>query len=420
MAPILHDGMLTLLPVLRWTSFLLLTVVGCLGPLGVWAKPFEEADVVRAILRVDPQVQQADAWTRQANAQVDLATPRWRPSAYYTLEHFGKGQHLEQEHELGAGATFVAPHQNAARAQARLQAQLNQFNAKRRVHDRVMQGLRRFYRIVALQEQLKVLTYWKEGLHELHRVVKARVLAGESPGYEQLRIDLELRHANSEIRVAQAQQSAERRAFAGFLGIKAKDTQFVGALLPDAKLLEKALGQAQERPSLRSLAKGRSGMSKEALKKGRGWVPSLSVNAGLRMRHDPGHRDWGFGVGLRGAFPSFKRVRAVHAADRANLDVMQAKIDATRFDSEQAARQASLLCLSLIQERARYVKEVQQVLEPLEAALQAEYREGQRDVIGLMTVLQRSMDSRRYRLELATLARAAELDYRDATGVFEP
>lgn len=412
--------MLTHLPALRRLCALMLWLLGCLGTFGAWAKPLGEAQVVQAILRADPRVQQADARVRQAKAQVELATPRWSPSAYYSLEHFGAGRDLEQEHEIGAAADLVAPHQRASGDQARVQAQLSQYRAKRSVHDRVIQGLRRFYRIVGLQERLSVLAFWKKGLSELHRVVRARVQAGESPGYEQLRIDLELRHANSEIRVAKAQQIAERRAFAGFLGLDAKDAQFVGQLLPDAKPLEKALGHEPERASVQSLLDGRPGISQGSFNLRRSWVPSLSVSAGLRMRHAPERNDWGFGVGLSGAFPSSKRVQAVRAAAKANLDVVHAQIDAARFDAKQAARRSGLLCLALLRERQRYVKEIQEVLEPLEAALNAEYREGQRDVIGLMTVLQRSMDSRRYRLELASLARAAELDYRDAIGVFEP
>lgn len=406
--------MLTRVPALLWLCVALLCAPQ------VWAAPLREADVVAAILRADPELARVKAQVASAEAQTELAMPRWRPSAYYSLEHFGAGRRLAQEHELGAGATLVAPHQKASGDQAVLTAELTQYRAKRRVHERVLQGLRRFYRILALQERLAVLAFWKEGLVELHRVVTARVKAGQSPGYEQLRIDLELKHANSEIRVARAQQSAEGRAFAGFLGIDAVKAQFVGELLPDAKVLEKALGREQERSSIQSLAQGRQGISKRASRMRRSWLPSLSLNAGLRMRHAPDHKDWGFGVGLSGAFPSSKRTKAVRRAASANLDVMHTQIDAARFDASMAARRSGLLCLAILQERARYIQEIQAVLEPLEKALQAEYREGERDVIGLMSVLGRSMDSRRYRLELAMLARDAELDYRDATGAFEP
>lgn len=411
--------MLSLSARLRWLGLAAACALGLSFARPAWAKPLAEADVVAAILKADPKVQRLNAQTKLVQAQMELSTPRWSPLAYYNLEHFGAGRHLEQEHELGAGAQLIAPHQKAPRDQARLQVELAKYRAKRQIHARVIQGLRRFYRIVALQEQLSVLAYWKDGLTELHRVVRARVKAGESPGYEALRIDLELKHANSEIRVAQAQQSAERRAFAGYLGLDAKNLEFTGELLPDAKALERTMGQPGERASVQALAQGRQGMAQGVSAK-RSWMPGLSLNAGLRMRHLPGHQEWGFGVGLSGAFPSSKRVRAVREAAKANLDVMHSQIDAARFDANLAARRSGLLCLSLLRERTRYIAEIQSVLEPLEAALYAEYREGQRDVIGLMTVLARSMDSRRYRLALAKMAREAELDYRDARGVFEP
>lgn len=384
-----------------------------------WAKRLREADVVQAILQADPQVSRAHAQARQARMQVELATPRWSPLAYYNLQHFGAGHTLEQEHELGAGANFVAPHQRASGHQARLQAELVRYRATRSIHARVMAGLRRFYRILALQEQLAVLAYWKEGLSALHRVVRARVNAGQSPGYEKLRIELELRHVDSEIRVVQAQQSAERGAFVGVLGIQAGDARFEGELLPDAAYLEKSLGLKGQPASLQTLMQGREGLARDLSKTRRGWLPSLSVNAGFRMRHTPHHQNWGFGLGLAGAFPSAKRVRSLRAVAQSSLDFMDAQIETARLDARTKARRFGLLCLAILQERTRYIAEIQALLEPLEAAIQAEYREGQRDVIALLTVLERSLESRRYRLELAQLARSAELDYRDAMGVFE-
>lgn len=378
-------------------------------------RALDESAVVSAILNADPRLADAQAQAQLAAAQVELATPRWSPSAYYTLEHFGERASLDQEHELGAGATLVAPHQRAAQDQARVQQARAQFQASRIAHQRVLSGLRRFYRILALQEELQILKLWKQGLQELVRIAQARVQAGEAPEYEKLRIELALRSAYSEIRVAQAQAQTEGRTFASFLGLPEQGTQFQGSLLPKRAPLQRSLAKVQERPSLQSLSRAQKSIKTRR----RTWIPSLSLNAGLRVRRHAHIEHWGFGLGIRGAFAHPKRAAAVRQAATASQRAVQSQIDSARYRTRHAARRSGLLCLTLLDERQRYIQEIQEVLEPLERALKAEYREGQRDIIGLMSVLERSMQSRRYRLELAKKARAAELDFREAKGVFE-
>lgn len=408
-----HRGFFAVLCLISW---ILVSAFSSLA----WAKPLGETQVVAAIKKADPRVVQAQAQIDLAGAKAELATPRWRPQAYYTLEYFDGNHGKEQEHEVGAGATFVAPSQRAGQAQAKVQQELARYQAARTIHRRVMIGLRRFYRIVALQERLKILKLWKQGLTELVRIAQARVQAGQAPEYEKLRIELALRAAESEIRVTQARQSTEERTFADYLGLPPGATTFEGGLLPDAGPLKAKLNRSEERRSIASLVKARQQAEQSAKTMRHAWIPSLSLNAGLRMRREPLHQDWGFGVGITGSFPHPKRVTAVQHAAKAGQSAMQAQMQSARFDAQQAAQRSGLLCLALLEERARYIKEIRAVLLPLETALKAEYREGQRDVIGLMSVLERSMQSRRYRLDLALQARAAQLDYREATGEYEP
>lgn len=403
-------------------SLMGLVLVCLLGASTVsYAQPavLNEKRVVSAILQADPRLAQAKAQLELTQAQASMATPRWSPGAYYTLEHFGRGARLDREHEIGAAATWVAPHERVGQTQARIAQELARFDAQRLVHRQVLSGLRRFYSVVAVQEGLAALLSWEANLMELARIAAARVQAGDAPEYEQLSIELALRSAQSEIRVARSVQAAELQALVRFLGITKRPARVEAKMLPPEKTLKEQLTKLQDRSSVDALVQAERRAQQSGTRMGKAWIPKLSMNAGLRVRRSVDLYDWGFGLGISGAFPHPKRVQALRKVTKASERAMQSRIDATRFGDRQAALRSAQLCLALLEERRRSIKEIAEVLGPLERALRAGYLEGQRGVGELMDVLEQSMKLRRYHLDLAMRARQAELDFRDAQGVFE-
>jgi cobalt-zinc-cadmium efflux system outer membrane protein len=250
----------------------------------------------------------------------------------------------------------------------------------------------------------------------LERVAETRQKAGESAGYDILRLRLGRSALDARLNESTARAGEERARLAGLLGRPIEGTLApaeLGTVPEAATLIEQALAR---RPDVRLLRaeEAQAALALELAERGRWPDPELAL--GLKQTNEPTVQGLGYTAGLVWALPVFDRGQGSAARARAERTRLQAEVSAleTQLRVEIPAARASLLARMASIERLNrdVLARVPEVLRVAELA----YREGEQGVTPLLDAHQAALEARLQSLDLMLAARLARLDLERLVG----
>lgn len=407
----------------RFVVGAMLSALGWTGLAG--ADNLDETDVIRLATTYDPQALVARRAIRVAEARRVGTALLPNPSLGYTREHFpGSASANESEEALQLTLPLDFSGRRAARGHLALaNVAAAGARASRVQNQAVERALLLFYTVVAEQRRLAIEQRGVEQFVEVARVVARRREAGRASGYEQVRVEIEAELASSRVRQTRERLSRQRVQLALSLGVDRTDLHVVGSLDPQlaGRGDEGATHATSALPSRTSLRLSRQVEShaKDAKSaSGRSWIPRVSVSAGARLGRSEETR-YGYVAGLTVELPVFSRGQGLGARAEARREQAQAIARAAEQRATAKTARASSLMKTSRGELERFTKATRERVERLERGAESGYREGRRSILELLDARRARTVVEIRRLELALVAKQAELALRAARGEFE-
>jgi len=239
-------------------------------------------------------------------------------------------------------------------------------------------------------------------------VVRKRTTAGAASGYDLQRIELELASYDDLVAEAEAQLAAARLELGSLVGISGGVDASETLDLPTAPPLPEF--SVEQRGDYRSATLRIQSSSSLASAAHRGWIPDLTVSAGV-MSQDVGAKTaYGYTAGLELTFPVFEHGQA----DRARADAQRRAAEAERQviarDASAAIRgRHDALVRTLARARSISVEQIAR-LDQLIRSAETAYREGGGNVVELLDAYTTARDARLRDLAIRRDARLVELE----------
>lgn len=395
-------------------SLLLLTIV-FIAP-AAFAEPappsLDEAQLL-AKLAADPRLLLLAAEREAAQAAALDAAARPNPSVAYDREA------LLSDGDLAVDSLRLAvPLELSGRRAARHAAARAEVAAVTAEHEAArlaitLQALRSFRLAQYQRVRAELLLTERAALASAVEIVRKRATAGATSGYDLQRIELELAAYDDAIAAAATQREAARCELGAWIGAPGP-VEAVGDLaVPSAPgpVEELLAAPLDARPELRAATERSRGATALARAARRGWIPELSLTAGL-MNQDtaPDASAWGYTAGVALTLPIFERGQA----ERARARALERRADATRqllSRAIPAAIRARHAALAHATARARAVEQLQLArLAQLLRSAETAYRDGGGNIVELVDAYATARDLRLRALELVRDAQLAHLD----------
>lgn len=374
-----------------------------------------EADAIQ-LLRESARTKERRARLASTDAAISQRSAYPGPSLNASYEGAGRTEFYFVEQELVLGGRDAGAKRQAALSSAAERARTD-FDMDR-MQSRM---LAEFYRLVYAQERMRVIL---AGIAEQERIghdIRAQAAAGNMSPHDVFRTEqslAELRVSASECEIAAAQSKA---ALADLLGdVVAADTlRAKGSLEPTQDLVSfrEALATAlANRADLRSATAMLEASRLEATAATRGWKPSVRLQGGIK-RADTGDR---LAVGPyvavsvpvplpRGRMPGDRATSAKETLRREQLGVLRNQIAA-----EIRVAHATLRIRRTA--AAGYRNDVLLPARELSESTQAGYRNSESTAQDLLESVRARQDAELRSLELQSVAKAAEIEFRRVLG----
>lgn len=398
-------------------SLLLLPIVGiALSPSFARAEDapeiIDEATVIHALESSDPRVERIAADVDAAAAAVKAA--RIRPEPRVAVDR-------EEVFPTSGGVStnylrLVLPidlsgrrGKNISAAEAGVTAA--RANGETRRFELVVAGLRVFREAEYLRLRTALLSAERAALVRAVEIVAKRAKAGEASGYDQQRLELELRGYDDVVVSSSIDLRASQRRLATLVGRTGARVDAAGDLkLGSAPGVDTLVHDALARRGDYRAAKLRADAAdKERSAAGRTWIPTLELTAG-GMSQDVGtEQAFGYVAGLSLNVPVFDRGGAARA--RADAARRAAIADAKLLERQvpEAIQIAHETLAARIDQAKAYqvtLGRIDQLLRSAETA----YRDGGGSILELLDAYRSAREARLRELELRRDASLAELD----------
>ena len=318
---------------------------------------------------------------------------------------------LRQEFDVSGGRGL-----KIRAAQARVSA--GEADSAWRRRELIAEVRARFFRVLARQSRVETTRRWLAQLEEAGGVVAAREQAGESSGYERLRLARERDRARAIIQTEQAEREGAWQQLVALIGSEESDSatdssasQVVGHLLPDVlRPLGGVLANLSDRPDLQALAREVEASEHELAAAERAWVPALELGVGRIEIDDSDGDDTGILLNARIGLPFSDRGQAAKARLRARLGGARAEyslaVDQARSDITAAHVRARRLTEAAREMAGVGSQDSTQLLRVGRAA----YRGGELSLLELLDVYETVYGYELRVLELQAQARAAQIE----------
>lgn len=398
-------------------AFLLVATLG-LAPPAMAAEPgLDEATAVERFALEAPRAAAIRRQVEVARAEVVAARALPNPTVDVGREQvFSPGGPAEQ-HRLGVAATLPLLGQRAARiaiAEAGAEAVLARAEGDLAALTRALRAA--FTRASLADRRVQALEGALGTYRRLERVVEARRRAGESAGYEVLRLSLARAGVEAQAADARARARMARGELAGLLGRPLSAGLHPRPLpsVPDeAALVRAALAGHPELRVLRA-EQSQARAALQLAERLRWADPQVAL--GLKQTNEPTVQGFGYTAGLSWPMPLLDQGQGAIARARADLARVDAEEQAltARLQAEVPPARAGLVdrLVQLARYRADVLARVPRVLRVAEVA----YQEGDQGLVSLLDAHQAARDASLQGLDLEAAARDALLDLERLTG----
>lgn len=243
----------------------------------------------------------------------------------------------------------------------------------------------------------------------VERIVSARTRAGESAGYDLIRVNLAKATLEARLDHARAAAREERARLSGLMGMPVEGALRAADPLVPPPSADVLLARAAERKDLASLQAGqdRARLS-ERLARRQAW-PDPSVSLGILQASEPTVQGIGYLAGVSWPLPVFARGQG---------ELARAEAEATRLSREEAALRRRLAAeipparealASRIAATRTFQREVVSRLPELLRTAEVSYQEGEAPILSLLDAHQAAVETRLQSLSLLADTRNAML-----------
>lgn len=282
----------------------------------------------------------------------------------------------------------------------------------------------RWFELLTAQRRHAALVASRDGVAEHASAIAAREAAGDSAGYERLRMELELAELDGRIREAAREQARAAAAAGSFVGAEAPLAGELpgGVPSPPDELEEQALARELDarRADLAALALEETAATLSLDANERWFVPEPALTAGL-LRTAPSAGDaslgWVVGVGL--PLPIFARAQGASAEAEAKLAAARGRRSRALAAIRLELRARSAEVHDRRERLAHHEREVVERAERLHDIAATAYRAGAAELLVLVDAERTRRDARLTTITLAHELRAAEDDLRLCAGLWD-
>lgn len=376
------------------------------------AQEMTEAGALRRFERENPQVRALAARVREVRAASRAASLAPNPSVTYTREDSAASQDnfLLVQQALPVTGRLGLLRRAGDSATSAAQASADYSLLLLRSEFRLS-----FYALLLAQERDAHLAKAVSDLEKIRQVLREREKEGEGSAFDRLRAERELADAQTNVVSGQAMLAQARSRLAAMLApgtepatLKARGEIAPGdAVPPVEELLVRAVAKRGDLAA-RKNELDRLGYEERAAQRLR--IPEPIFSAGLKRTTLPGVRDNGYAVSVNVPIPLFNRGQTELERTRAAQERTQAELAAQHQQIETEVKAAYEGLRLRRQIAVQYAKELGQKGAELSRIAQVAYQEGEQGILELLDACRVALFSRLQALELAGLAKQAEIE----------
>ena len=375
------------------------------------AEPLTEQSAVRLAL-ARPALRDALQGAAEA-AQADAAQIGLWPNPSFDVEHdrtpTAGGNASEQKYRLSQSFDLGGK-RSLRRDAAVLRAEGSGHDGAVRQLAVVTEVRQAFHDALHRDQRVAVLRDWLDTLGKTEATLATLQRGGEVSGYDRRRIAREALAAQARLAEAQAERERTAEHLSALIGIQAEG-KTVGDLLPDEPpALEDLLPRLSARSDLQALSTRVRAFDQERKADERGWVPDVTLGAGVKRVDEPGRSDTGVLLSLSMPIPLFERgqVASRRSAAQARATQAEYQLALTRAtgDVRGTWRQARALRKAAIAFGDASLPASQELVRIAEAA----YRGGETGVLELLDAYRSRLEAETDALDLQLKARRARIE----------
>lgn len=398
---------------------LVFQLIGLLAvsPCGAQSTTWSEEQAVAAFLARSPLVAAAKQQVQVAGADVIGAGIRANPVLEVAREQVFPAAGSSEENRLGLQVPISLPGKRDRRVAI---AQSGVAIAQARVQERLQELTLEFRSVYgeayAAAARSDALAADLAGLRRIERVIEARAKAGESAGYDLIRVRLARSAAEARLASERAEAERLRARLVGMADLAATGSlKFAtpAPLPPDDDLITYAMAHRAELLAVRA-ERARADQTIDLAQRLR-W-PDPAVAVGLKHTSEPTSQGLGYTLGLTWPLPFFDRGQGEAArasAERERLGLQEAAIVARVRNDVPAARKALQQRLDA---RARFERDALARLPEMTRIAETAYTEGDQGIVTLLDASQAALDTRLQAIDLALSVHSAQLELERQVG----
>ena len=381
------------------------------------ADTLTEAEAVRRAL-ARPQLVDVLAGSVGAAEAEAVEAGLWpNPSLDYERERTGSAGGDTTEQRARLSQTFDLSGRRALRREAaerRVEATRQDAAARRAA---VATEVRHaFYEALFVARRLNVLRDWQETLARAEDTLAALQRGGEASGYDRRRIARERLAARARLAEAEAEAERVEERLAALTGT-GRVLTLSGELIPaEPAALEGLLAQLPSRSDLRALASRTQAYDSERRAADRGWIPDITLGAGIKRVEEPGRSDSGALFSVSVPLPLFERGEAAGQRAGAQARVTQAEYQLALARAEGEVRGVWRQARSLREAALRFLDRSLPTSRELVRIAELGYRGGEAGILELLDAFRSRLEAETDALELEMKARRARIELDSIVG----
>lgn len=298
-----------------------------------------------------------------------------------------------------------------------------QADGRQRLVEAGAEARRLFHTVLMRTQALDAAQGWATRLGEAETVLTRLRQGREVSGYDARRLSREKLAADAKVRAMGADLAESWERLRVVMGLPAGSPmpRLEGKLLPPPPLgLDDLMSHLESRPDLQGLRSKIAASDLERRAADRGWIPEVTVGAGLKQVDRPESRDQGVLLTVSAPLPLFDRGQATTRKAEAQTRASSADLALARAKAEGEVRGLWRRTTEL---RATALKFRESAVAPskeLARIAQAAYRAGEMNVLELLDAHKALWEAEATALELEFGAREAHSDLILAAGEPNP
>jgi cobalt-zinc-cadmium efflux system outer membrane protein len=280
-----------------------------------------------------------------------------------------------------------------------------------------------FYAVMMRQQARQAAERWAARLGEAETVLTRLKAGREVSGYDARRLSREKVAADAKVRAMDADLAEAWERLRALMGLPAGSPlpRLDGALLPPPPLgLDDLASRLDNRPDLQGLRARVAASDLERRAADRGWIPELTVGAGLKQVDRPESRDQGVLLTVSAPLPLFDRGQAAGRKAAAQSRATAADLALARARAEGEVRGLWRRTSELRETALRFRESALAPSRDLSRVAETAYRAGEMNVLELLDAHKALWEAEATAIDLEFGAREAHSDLILAAGETTP